>query len=190
MVRDMLRGTPATPGEVDGNTRLLITSLYGVAIALMLYPLMDVIAGVVPVNFGSVQWRFGAVNFIAQTFWSQLLALGLTAAIGWLRGDARVLRTVAVICVLLVLAVVVLAALAALDFVQVRQMVLHAAKPKIDVAGGRLIVQLATSVLVAIPLGLGSWRAGQALRVSERKGTDKLGVVYSVGAKQSSRGAT
>lgn len=186
----MLRPTPVTAtAVVDTEARWLMVSLYGVALALYLYPIADLAFTMVPVRGDAVQWRYGAVAFAAQTLWSQLLALGLVSVVAFLLGHRIVLRLVAVYCVVLSLIIVAAMASAALDFVQLRRAASPLAHPKFDAGAMRLFAQCGLSVPILILLGMGSWKAGRGLASSRTKG-DELGVVYSVGVKHSSRGAT
>jgi hypothetical protein len=174
----------------ESGVKWLVGSLYMVALALAVYPALDVLAGVVPVDVGSVRWRFGAAHFIAQSLWSVMAGLVVASLVAWRLEHRGVLLLVVIMCVLVVLGAGVLGLLAALDFVQVRQMVVQAAKPRMDVSGLRLGLQLGMAVLVAVPLGAGSWLFARSLRTKGRgRSKDTLGVVYGVGTQQSSRGA-
>ena len=191
MVREMLKQTPAglndVSVDVEPDGRLLLASLYGISFALYAYPLIDLLYTLVPVQLGSVQWRFGAVGFGVQTLWSQALALGLAATVAWFLGHRIVLRIVAVVCVLVVLADVAALLGASLDFVQIRKILTVVVRTKFDAVGARLFLQGLLAIPVFVVLGVGAFRAGKD-RTPSRKDGDALGKVYGVGVKQSARG--
>lgn len=185
----MLNRTPVSAAEIEADeSRLLFLSMYGAAFALYLYPLADLLYTLIPFNLGSVQWRFGAAGFGAQTLWSQLLALALVALSAWYTGHRIALRLLAGYTLVLVLVIGVVGVLTSLDYLQLRRAIVQPMKPKLDAAAVRLYVQLGVAVAVAVPLALGSWRAGRSPTVKRRG--DELGRLYGVRAKQSSRGAT
>lgn len=163
--------------------------MYGVALALYLYPVADLFFTMVPVRPDSVQWRYGAVAFGAQTLWSQLLALGLVGVVAFWLGHRIMLRIVGIYSFVLALIVVAAIGSAALDFVQLRRATSPMAYRKFDAGAYRLFVQCGLSVPILAVLGWGALKAGRELTLSRRK-KNELGVVFGVGVKQSSRGAT
>jgi hypothetical protein len=169
---------------------LLLKSLYGIAVAVYVYPLLDLMYTVIPVRPDVLQWRFGTVGFGAQTLWSQLLGLGLAAWVAWTAEHKIVLKVLAIYCFVLVVVLTVIAGGAALDYLQLRRSIVQGLKTKADFAAFRMFAQLGIAWLVALPLGIGAWRASRLFAGVSRSGNDRLGVVFGVGAKQSSRGAT
>lgn len=190
MVRDMLNPTPSGSATVpDPDVRAFVAAFYVVAIAFLVYPLTDLAFTLVPLSLNSVQWRFGAVGFTGQTMWSQVAGVAIAALVAFWLNHRAVLRVVGIYGLLVAAVMVVLLVMASLDFLQLRKSVGYTIRPKFDAAGLRLVVQCALSCPLLGWFGWSALRVGRSPSSSRNRG-DQLGVVYGVGVKQSSRGAS
>ena len=104
----------------DENFQRYSRALYPVALLLILVPLVDLMLRMYPLQFGSLQWRFGTVGTFLGNFGTMLLGLGLVGLIATINGHRGILRTIGYIALALAAATLAVLALFVLDAVQIR----------------------------------------------------------------------
>ncbi len=91
---------------------------YTVAFLLVFVPLADTAAGLLPVRYAEVQWRFGALGLLSQTVMTPLLGVLVALVVGAVLGHRRRLRFLEVLMILAALVLLAAGGLFALDAVQ------------------------------------------------------------------------
>jgi len=156
----------------------LSQSLYPIAIALCLFPFVDMAGRLLPPHFENVQWRFGAVGLMfGGTLVMLVIGMTLLSFVATARKDARVLvglSWVAFVFAAVVAAALVLFALDTLQLrssvqTQLRQSMLQAAA---SAAGGAILV-----ITALVGLGIGARRARRSLRTEVAPDKDQIAIV-------------
>jgi hypothetical protein len=96
---------------------------YVLAVLLVVIPLFDVTAQLLPLRLGDERWRFGAVGQLSNILLVPLLGLLLIIALATFTDSRRVKRVIGAICAILAVVMGALSVLFILDYFQVRTIV-------------------------------------------------------------------
>ncbi|HXF22951.1 MAG TPA: hypothetical protein VN602_00420 [Gemmatimonadaceae bacterium] len=96
---------------------------YLLAALLVIIPLSDLTAQLLPLRLSDERWRFGAVGQLSNILLVPLLGLMLIIAVATYTDSRRVKRVIGAICAILALAVGALSVLFILDYFQVRTII-------------------------------------------------------------------
>lgn len=168
---------------VSAKSRVVWRALYGVALLLVVSPLLDLIGSIWPLRFGEVGWRFGAVGLLTNTLVTPIVGLALATVVAMLLEQWRVVKTLAIVDLVAAGLLVLVLALFALDYLQLRTGVQPAARGTYDLAAYRAIVNALLAAAVLAWLGTGGWRAAQRQPRDERAPNDR-GLIVGKGTDQ------
>ena len=156
--------------------RPLLKALYLVGLLLIVVPVSEHVAQVLPFRFGNPTWRFGAAGLFSGSLPGVLLGIGLILLLAATLKHRRTLRVVATVCMVLALVLVVVLVMFALDFLQVRAGVNPRVKPSLDLTVVRAVLIIGLSALTAAIVGLAAWRSS---RPDRRTGSARsAGFIY------------
>ncbi len=158
----------------------LLPAVYGVALAIVLLPSLELLAAITPLGLGSVRWRFGAVGFALQTLTTLLLGLTFAAVTAVALGHRGVARGIAVVAAVAGALVLLATAFATLDFLQLRAEVTEGARERFDRAGWKMILQGVVGAPVLLALAAGTWRGSGTLAVAAVRETEEAGSFRAV----------
>lgn len=110
----------SSPVLSDDNARRYVKALYPVGILLMLVPVVDLTLRALPVQLGTLQWRFATVGLLLGNYGTIILGAALIGLAAALVGDRGPLRAVGIGA--LAMAAITVAVLVGfmLDAVQIR----------------------------------------------------------------------
>lgn len=148
----------------------VLPALYAVALLILLLPSLELLAAIMPMEPGSVRWRFGAVGFAFQTFTTLLLGLALAAFVALALGHRGAARAVALVAAFLGAAVLLATAFVTLDFLQLRGDVVEGARTQFDRAGWKMVAQGLLAGPTLLALALGTWRGTRDWRAGAHAG--------------------
>lgn len=138
-----------------------IVGAYLLFFILVTFPIIDLLSQALPLQWGRVDWRYGAVGMMASYLITPLMGVFLATILAFLLRHRLVLRLLSILCmfgaVFLILAMVSLG----LDTLQISNMSLPENLPSPTVsgmiAGTKHMFGLFTLVLV----GVGAWQASR-----------------------------
>lgn len=148
-------------------TTLGIVAAYFLFFILFLWPATDILSTILPFNWGSVQWRYGAVGFIGSLMATPILAIGFAMILAFLLRHRVFLRFASWICfagvVFLILAMISLA----LDVVQLWQIQPAERAPSLKAGAFITEMKLFFGLISLALFGLAGWKSSR--RVQEEK---------------------
>lgn len=142
-----------------GGMRNLAAGAYGVALLLILIPLLDSVLGIWPLRLREVQWRFGAVGLLSRAVMTPLFGLLVGHVVAVYMEHRFAARAFAVLAFASVLLALVGVASLAMDALQMRAQVRAEAMRAFDTASGVALAKYLAGAVVALLLGVGGWRA-------------------------------
>ena len=129
------------------------TAGYLVLICAALFPILDLLSGLLPPNFGSATWRFGAVGLLSNFAMGFSLELLLIAALAIWANHRRVLLVLGIVSVVLGIVLLWSSVLFVLDALQTRARVTPAMIKRFDLATAgataKLVLFAAANLLLA-----------------------------------------
>ena len=131
---------------------------YLVAVLLVVIPVTDTVLALVPMRFGDVAWRFGALGMGSQAVMTPLLGTLLILVTAAALGHRTALRVVQVLAYLAAALFVAASILFALDALQTRTSIQKAAKAGFDRASAVALVKYGLAFLSAVVFALTSQR--------------------------------
>lgn len=143
----------------------LATLSYAVAGILILFPALDLIQAMWPVQLGELNWRVAAAGLLSRLLVTPLLALVLAYGTALLLKQRRTLRALAVLNVVLVSVLVVGLGSFALDAVQLRGEVRSDAQTTYDLGIAISFAKYGIALIMLILLTIGEWRSSRTLAV-------------------------
>jgi hypothetical protein len=134
---------------------------YGVALLLILFPVVDSLLGVWPLNPGQVTWRFGALGLFSRAIMTPTLGILVALAAAVVLEHRWALRLVSVAAFLA--AGLALAALGVfvLDASQTRSQVVADAQGAFTAASVVAILKYGLGAALLLLLAAGGWRASR-----------------------------
>jgi hypothetical protein len=151
------------------------TAGYLVLALAAVFPLMDLIAGLIPPNFSNATWRFGVVGLLSNVAMGLSLELFLMAVIALVSNQRRVLLVLGVLSVLLAVLLLGSMALFVLDALQTRARVAPAALRRFEFASVVAVVKLLCYAGANLMLARGEFMA--ARRRGRPSGSRSRGLV-------------
>lgn len=140
-------------------------ALYPLATAVAVFPLADIVARLIPLQLGNVQWRFGAVGLVlGGSLVMMMLGLGLFGFTASEREHRGVLGPLAITAFAIAGAIFLALMLFALDTIQLRPIVRPEVKPAMRNAAVSAVVGGILSIAGFTAIGLGALRARRALK--------------------------
>lgn len=171
------------------NLQRVAGPIYLFAIVMVLFPLLDILHGVWPLQLGEVGWRLTASNLISRTTLFPLLGFFLAFGAAVILEHPRVLRMLSVLCGLLAMILAVGTAVFLLDALQMRTQVALDARSRYDlgalIASAKFGVGFFLLVFLAVSQWKGAGAVGQAVRKVQSTPTASL--VAPGGRSQKSR---
>lgn len=143
------------------DARPILLGLYPVAIAIMVVPLMEILAGSWPFNIGNVAWRFGVGGLLLKSFLVPFTGLGYAALLATVLEQRRVLRVISVLGLVGALVVAGMATLFVLDYLQIRPSLAAELRPSMDRVSLTTVMVSVIIFPMALALGIGGWKSSR-----------------------------
>jgi hypothetical protein len=140
---------------------------YVLAALLIVIPLFDLTAQLLPLRLSDERWRFGAVGQLSNILLVPLLGLLLVIGLATLTDSRRVKRVIGAICAILAVALAVLSVLFILDYFQVRTIVTPKFQHTTAVASTTAIVKNVFTIIALFLLSRAGF-AGPKATVSRK----------------------
>jgi hypothetical protein len=144
------------------QNRSLMWAIYGLAAFMIFVPPLEVVAGVLPLRFSEVGWRFGAMGLASRAIMTPLLGLLLVSGTALWHEHRLVLYGVSVMSALLSVGLGIAGGLFVLDAVQMRAGVQAEIARTFDAASVLALTKLVVSSVVTMALAIGAWGACRA----------------------------
>ncbi len=164
--------------------RRLAIPAYLTVVALLVFPLIDLIVATWPLRAGSVAWRFSTVSVLGRTLISPLLGLFLAAAVATLLEHPRMLRVFSVLNGLVTVGFLGLAGLYVLDVLQLRDQVGMEQEARFRMGAAATLGKLGLGALLTLSLAWMGWRISTSVaRKLRREQADDEGGRIVTGVK-------
>lgn len=150
-----------TPGEMLGKH--VRTAGYVILTLAALFPLIDIVSGLMPPNPGNATWRFGAIGVFSNYAMGLSLELLLLAVLAAVSNHRRVLLVLGVISLLFAIVLLGCSVLFALDALQTRSQVNPQVLGRFDFATGGAIAKLVLYAIANLVLSRGEFQAARRL---------------------------
>jgi hypothetical protein len=167
----------STSGE-----RSVVGALIPVALLLILSPMADLMAALLPMRAGEVSWRFGAYGLLTNALVTPIVGLAIIEVVASLQHRRNVTATIAAMCGLLALLLVGGFALFVLDYLQLRTAVGANARGPYDSAAIKAMIVAAIESVVLLWLAITGFRASGIADSARghRRGGERVGLVVQV----------
>jgi hypothetical protein len=142
---------------------------YAVALLMVVFPVVDFITNVWPLQVDSVPWRYGAVGLFSGFLLTPFLGVVMIGALAGALEHRVVLRALGVIAVLAAVLSIAAVVLFTLDVLQLRGNVEEDARSGFDVGAVKALVKYVMSGAVALWLGVAALRASKSSRGPSRE---------------------
>jgi hypothetical protein len=164
------------------------TAAYVILILAAVFPAVDILSGLIPLNLGNATWRFGAVGVLASYAMGLSLELLLLAVLAALSNHRRVLLVLGVISVLLALTLLGSIVLFLLDALQTRARVNPTVLNRFDFATGGAVAKLTLYAIANLILARGEFLAARRLtRLSVTRTRGKVAPLVGTPASEAGR---
>ena len=145
------------PLYVDAD-EVLSAPLYAFGGLLIALPMLDFVTSVLPVSFGSIQWRFATLGLLSNFLMTPLLGMVAMIVVAAVREHLVFQRILAIINSLLTLLLIALLVLFVLDIVQLNASIPPEGLKNFQNAAFKAIVKHTTTILVLAWLAAAGWR--------------------------------
>jgi hypothetical protein len=142
----------------------IVGAAYTIAALLFLFPLLDTLAAVVPINAGDVSWRFHALQRLSAALLPSLLGVLLALTFALFLEQTKVIRGIAIASGIWAVVVAGAALLYIAASADVRAGSLSQDKTAFDVATTIAVVKYVATVVVAIAFAAPGWMAARRIR--------------------------
>ena len=139
------------------------TAAYVILVLAALFPFIDIVSGLFPMNLGNATWRFGAVGVFSNYAMGLSLELLLLAVLAALSSHRRVLLVLGVFSALLAVVLLGSTVLFLLDALQTRARVNPALMNRFDFASAAAVAKLVLYAIANIILARGEFLAARRL---------------------------
>lgn len=139
--------------------RRLRAPAYAFLLVTVVFQVFDYVAGLLPLQFNSVVWRFAALGAATNIVGNILLLVLLVYALSLMAGDRPVILFVGIVSVLIAVLLLGGAGIFALDALQLRTRAEPRALPKFDLASGQALVKMLVEGIVALLFAVSAFRA-------------------------------
>ncbi|AHG90013.1 hypothetical protein J421_2476 [Gemmatirosa kalamazoonensis] len=157
--------------------------MYPVTLLLILVPLVDLSLRIFPPQFGSLQWRFGAVGTLLGNFGTILLGIGLTGLLAAFNGHRGLLRIIGYVTLVLSAVSIAVLALFALDAVQMRTLANPNYKRAVLLSSGGAMFAGLFGVFTLFSLGRGALAASRGAPGATARRTQPAGAPLVVAGR-------
>jgi hypothetical protein len=166
----------STSGE-----RSVVGALIPVALLLILAPMADLMAALLPMRASEVSWRFGAYGLLTNALVTPIVGLAIIEVVSGVQHRRNVAAAIAAICGLLALLLVGGFALFVLDYLQLRTAVGMNARGPYDSAAIKAMIVATLESVVLLWLAITGFRAsGIADAAKGRRRGERVGLVVQV----------
>jgi hypothetical protein len=124
-------------------------------------PLLDVVPKVLPANFASADWRYGAVGFLFGSIVTPLIGLTIAAAVALIARQHGVLMVVSLVFLLLALILVLGGVTFLVDFGGISAKLSERVTPAFHAATVKTTVIALLAAVASVWLGLSGWRVAR-----------------------------
>lgn len=144
---------------------------YFVAAILFLFPVIDLVANLWPIDPGRINWRYGAYMLLSGFVLTMVLGMALGLLVGRAAGHARTVRVLAVINGVIAVVLLLAAVAFTLDALQLRAGVTGDSRTQFGIGAVKSLVK---NIIAAVGFGwiaVVGWRrtrAGSAKRAGTR----------------------
>ena len=164
------------------------TAAYIILILAAVFPFVDIVSGLFPLNFGNATWRFGAVGVFSNYAMGLSLELLLLAVLAWLSNHRRVLLVLGVISLLLAVVLLGSTVLFMLDALQTRARVNPALMKRFDFASAGAVAKLVMYAIANAILARGEFLAARRLtRLTTPRTKAKVAPLVGVSTTEAGR---
>lgn len=165
---------------MDQKHSSLVGMGYVVAAVLVVFPLVDLLANVVPITPERINWRYGSYGLASGFVLTVVLGMGLAFAMAAASGDRTVIRVLAVISVLGGLGLIVTGGIYVLDALQLRDTVSNEARSSFLIGTVKALFKNGISGLALIWIAWAGWRGSAAAKGETQKRTKEKPLVSGV----------
>ena len=151
------------PTAGDWLGKHIRTAGYAILTLAAVFPLLDIMSGLIPLQLGNATWRFGAVGLLSNYAMGLSLELLLLAVLAALSSHRRVLLVLGVISILLAVTLLGSTALFLLDALQTRARVNPTVLNRFDVASAGAVAKLVLYAIANLILARGEFLAARRL---------------------------
>lgn len=137
---------------------------YGMAAMLFLFPLLDALVAIVPMEVGEVSWRYHALQRLSAALLPSLLGVLLALAFALFLEQTRVIRGIAIASGTWAVLVVGAALWFIAASADVRAGSLARDKTAFDVASTVTVLKYAAAAIVAVAFAAPGWLAARRIR--------------------------
>lgn len=130
--------------ETIGHLRV---PLYLVALVFVVTPVIDIIANVMPLHLGTMQWRFGATGVASNYLISIVFGSALAALVAVSGGKRTTLRVIGALGLLAVFGLLIASGFLVLDTLQLRREVPPEALRNFQVGAWKTLFKLLSTAL-------------------------------------------
>jgi hypothetical protein len=163
-LEDELTGERQNPTAEQRPVRALVRGLYPLGTALVLFPLTDIAAKLLPLQAGNLQWRFASIGLVASSLAVLLLGLGVLSFTAALHENRLLLRSLGAVSYWLAAILFAALALFVLDFLQLRGgLAERAMEPALRRAAAAALIAGLLSMFALIGLGGAAWAASRVV---------------------------
>jgi hypothetical protein len=158
--------TGERPKSTSGQRpiRVLVRGLYPLGAALVLFPITDIAAKLLPLQAHNLQWRFASVGLVASSLAVLLLGLGVLSFTAALRENRLLLAFIGTISYWLAAILLVALGLFVLDFLQLRSGLADSAmEPALRRAAAAALISGLLSMFALIGIGGAALAASRAV---------------------------
>lgn len=164
------------------------TAGYIILVLAAIFPFLDVLSNLLPLNFGNATWRFGAIGVFSTYVMGLSLELLLLAMLAALSGHRRVLLVLGVISLLLAVMLLGGTVLFVLDALQTRARVNPALLKRFDFATGGAIAKLVFYAIANLILARGEFVVARRLsRLTATRTRSKVAPLVATPASEGGR---
>ncbi len=147
--------------------RPLALAGYPIALLLIVTSLLDTFPKILPADFGSRDWRYGALGLVFNSMVTPLLGLAIAGASAIVARHHGVLRLVSGVLLAVAAFAVIGGILFVIDFSALSSTLSERVTPGFEVATWKTVVIVLLAAPVAAWLGIGGFRAARADAVPE-----------------------
>lgn len=133
------------------------------ALILVLFPVLDLLPALWPLQPGEIAWRFSVGGLVSRIVLMPLIGLALAYAAAVLLDQVRVLKVLAVLNALLVLVLLAGVMVFVMDASQMRLRVAPDALDRFDVGAATALVKYGLGCLILLGLLVSEWRTASTM---------------------------
>ena len=157
--------------------------LYFLAAGLILIPFLDFATSILPIDKGSLRWRWSSVGLFSGFLFTPLFAIMLVCLIAALIQDRVAQRIVAIFNLLMTVGLIALVLLFAFDGIQLRNDVPVTDRLPFDMSTVRALAKYCFFIPAFLWLGIQGFRVSKAPRQSSRSSRREVAPLMTRGSQ-------